>query len=353
MPWQVVPYTMGDLPAISHFFKKNYPGPGTYGTMDLFYWKIAANYIRPGIINLVKDKERIVSTTSVTPKRLLYKKKEIIVAEIGDTYTDPEYQRQGMFSLLINQSTQDALKADIPFIYGTPNNQSLPGYEKKAGYHIIPGMKVKLLALPLNIRPLVQKRCHWLIGALASFLFSSVIFIYFLAKKIWMRPAVLQVEEWDHLPDKWDEFWEKTQRPYDLIFCRDRKALEWRFFENPNKYRFYAFMERNDIVGYLVYRVIHDSGRTILVIADFLCLPSHEKKLNTLLFKVLDDAFKAGITIINIWCPESSPYFQVFKKLGFIVRDKIPIICFQNDFSRNLQQNPLFWHFTVSDSDNI
>ncbi len=162
--WSTVPFEPYDLPKIASYFKKVYQGHGLYGNTDLFHWKIIDNYIRPGIINLVKEGDQIVSIASVTPKRLFLKGQEVLAAETGDNYTDPKYQRQGMFELLVKKSTQDALDVGISFIYGTPNSQSLPGYEKKANYKTIPEINIRLLALPVNVKPFIQKHSHWLIG---------------------------------------------------------------------------------------------------------------------------------------------------------------------------------------------
>ena len=59
---------------------------GDYENMGFFNWKIVDNYIQPGIINLIKDGSRIASTTSVTPKLLVYKGEVINAAEIGDIF---------------------------------------------------------------------------------------------------------------------------------------------------------------------------------------------------------------------------------------------------------------------------
>ena len=114
--WSSNPYIMDDLPAVGLFFKDLYSGPCDYGNMVFFNWKIVDNYIQPGIINLSKDGNRIASTTSVTPKLLVYKDKVVNAAEIGDTYTHPDYWRQGMFSLLINQTRENAINKSISFI---------------------------------------------------------------------------------------------------------------------------------------------------------------------------------------------------------------------------------------------
>ena len=353
MVWNAVPFKPDDQPAIGRFFKKHYIGLGTYGTMEQFHWKIIDNYVRPGIINLVKKNNQIISTTSVTPKQLLFRGCECTVAEIGDTYTDPKYQRQGIFALLINTSTRNALAEGIDFIYGTPNNQSLPGYETKANYKTISGINVKSLVFPLNIKPFIQKRNHWLIGNLAGYLFSILVYGYFLAKKALSTRHAAQIEEPEYIPDGWDNFWEKSRQSYDFIFARDKKALIWRFFKNPDKYKFYVLREKNQIVGYLVYRIIYGPEIITLRIADFLFLPGRENDMKNLLFKVLEESMQNNVTTIGVWCTRGSPYFKVFKKFGFIERDNIPIICFQNDFALNLVKACQTWHFTISDSDNV
>ncbi len=351
--WTASPFKDQDLPAISHFFKKLYRGPGTYGTMDLFQWKIIDNYVNTGIINLVKDEDRIASTTSATPKSLYFMGERQPAAEIGDTYTDPNYQRQGIFSLLINQTTKDAMDSGIPFVYGTPNSQSLPGYEKKANYKIIPGINVRSLVFPLNLKPFIQKKSNWLVGKYIDLLFSTFVGIYFLTKRIITRSRVNQIEESKGIPEGWNDFWEKSRKVYDFIFSRDRNALVWRFFDNPNKYKFYILRQNDQIIGYLVYRIIYGEDVTKLIISDYLFLPGYESSLTVLLSKALQDALYANVTTINAWCPQSSLYFKVLKKFGFIARGDVPVICFQSAFASSLNTGCKVWHFTVSDSDNV
>jgi len=353
MAWVAVPFESADLPAIGQFLKKQYTGPGTYGTMGMFQWKIIDNYIQPGFINLVKDNGEIISTTSVTPKQLFFRGRKYRVAEIGDTYTDLNYQRQGIFALLINRSTEDAVNKGMQFIYGTPNDKSLPGYEKKANYKTISGVNVKSLMIPLNIKPFIQRKSHWLIGSYAGSLFCTLVCGYFLVKRFLSGSLATEIEELETIPADWNDFWEKSREPYDFIFARDKKALIWRFFKNPNKYRFYVLKEKDQILGYLVYRIICDAEITTLLIADFLFLPGWETDLKALLFRILYDALDANVTRINAWCTRDSPYFKVFKEFGFIERVDIPIICFQNDFALTLLANSRTWHFTVSDSDNV
>jgi len=349
----VVSYVPQDLPAIAHFFKRIYTGAGSYGSADLFRWKIMDNPVMPGIINLVKDNGRIISTTSITPKRLLLRRHEYQVAEIGDTYTDPSYQRQGLFALLINQSTQDALTKGINFIFGTPNNQSLPGYVKNAKYKIMQSINIRSLVIPVDIKPYIQLRIGWLMGIYTAALFSTFMCGYSLIKRITIKRGNFKIDESNELPHDWDNFWEKARMNYDFIFSRDRQSIEWRFFKNPEKYNLLVLREESVIVGYVICRAIYNRKSTTLYVVDFLTLPGHEESLEILLSRVLQDALRANVTKIGAWCVKASPYFRIFRRFGFLERSGLPLISYQNDFAREVEENCRNWHFTISDSDNI
>ena len=354
LKWTVNLFDPDDLSKIRLFFKRLYTGMGTYGSIDLFNWKIQENYVSDGIINLIKDDDKIVSTTSLTPKILYVKGKKQIVAEIGDTYTDPDYQRKGMFSLLINQTRKDAESKGIPFIYGTPNKQSLPGYEKKANFIVIKSINVNSMTFPVNISPKISRKTHWLLGNLIGYFYLIFILsLYGLKKFIIKTYSMERINEINKIPNDWDDFWEKAHVSHDFIFSRDSKAMEWRFVNHPNKYRFYILKQQNEIIGYLTYRTLNENGITKLFIADYLFLKGSEEKLKTLLFKVLKDSIEENVTTISIWCSQDSPYFEILKDFGFISRGNVPVICYQNDFASEVQYGCQKWHFTISDSDNI
>lgn len=349
----VIPFQPADLPALARFFKRNFTGPEGYGSMGLFQWKIVDNYAGPGVIRLIKENGRIVSVLSAAPKLLYFLGEERKIAELCDALTDSDYRRQGLFALLDNQITQDVLDSGIPFIYGTPNLIALPGHEKKANYRTIPGIRLKSLLIPLDPSRALVGRMHWLIAKYVSSAFSTLAFFFFLWKRLSLRKASMTVEECDDAPEDWDAFWESARRPYDFILSRSRKAIRWRYIENPNRYRFYVLKEGGRLVAYLISRLLHDSNGTSLLVADYLCLPGRESTLEVLLFRMLDEAQNAGAAKINAWCPGESPYFPVFKHFGFIERSEIPVIAYHNDFSVSLQAACRTWHFTIGDSDNV
>jgi GNAT superfamily N-acetyltransferase len=353
--WKAVPFQDADLPAIGLFFKRHFPAPGLYGAMGLFQWRAVDHYITRGIINLVKDEGRIVSILSNTPKHLLVGGQQHLVAEIGDAYTDPDYQRQGMQTLLTVQSIQDALDRGIRGVYSTPDHQtpSLSAFVNKTNFLPLEGPDVKSLVLPLNIGPLLRQRGHWLAAQYVGALHQTLAFIYFRLMKGLHSASRLEFVELKSLPENWDRFWEQSRQPYEAIFSRSREALTWRFFRNPNRYTFYAAMDQGELAGYAVHRVSEDTGTRMLILADFLFLPGREAHFTALLLKVLEDALKAGASHIYTWCPSRSPYYDSLKKYGFLKRNDILLIWFQNEFAALLREKAARWHFTISDSDNV
>jgi hypothetical protein len=351
--WSHSPYEIFDLSAIGLFFKELYMGQGDYGNMGLFHWKITDNYIQPGIINLIKDGDRIVSITSITPKLLVYQGKIINVAEIGDTYTHPDYRRQGMFSLLINQSKTDAEKKDIQFIYGAPNKLSLPGYKKYANFDIIPNFTIRSLVFPVNIRPIVKKRSNWVIANIIGSLSSIFTFIYFKSKYILCSVEKhIVVEEIKDIPTDWNGFWNNASKKYEFIINRDTEAIFWRYFKNPNKYKIISLRKNDILIGYLVYRIVYGEESKHITVADYLTLPGNESALLSGIKYIIMSAYEINANKVLLWCVDNSRYYKIFKNSGFLSKDIVPIICYQNDFAKKLN-NCKSVHFTIGDSDNI
>jgi len=351
--WTTSHSSKEDLPQVAHFFKNQYQGQGSYGELGMFQWKIIDNFSAPGILNLVKDSETIAATTSITPKLLHLNDSEVLAAEIGDTYTDKNYQRQGMFSLLVNQSRKDANEQGIQFIYGTPNHQSLPGYEKKANFKVIPKLGVSSFVYPVNNRELISQKTNWLLGLMTSPLLELASMLNYKLRCI-INPSLSEyhVKEISEIPKEWDKFWNTAKLDYDFIFSRSTKAFKWRFFKNPNKYTVLGVYKKEDLVGYLTYRIQSNESSSRLIIADYLFKKSDEKALGKALKITLKKAFSIGASSVVTWSSDTSSYFKTFSRYGFLKRGTIPVITHFDDFWKKLE-NVKNYHFTVSDSDNV
>lgn len=358
MEFKIVPYAKDELRKISLFFKKQFNGVGNYGTMDLFQWKIVDNYIMPGFINLAKDGNTIAATTTLTPKRILLKGKCLLGAEIGDSYTDDNYQRKGLFSKLGNKTREDGIACGLNFIYGTPNQNALPGWLKNSNFIVLPNFNVRTLSFPLSVKNILARKMNWFFCEVFCSFFSIALFlVHKFRLNIFLKignklPRQQAIDVVNSLPDDWNVFWETASKKYDFILYKDKDAIEWRFFNNPNKYKFLVHRKDNRIVGYLVYLIIPSIDANRLVVADFLYLPEEETQFLNMLNYVYATALKNNITNIATWVIRNTSYYDLFKKYGFIDRDGIPIIGYKN-FSTDEIQKIENCFFSISDSDNI
>lgn len=58
----------------------------------------------------------------------------VLAAQSGDTMTAPEHQKKGLFVRLARMTYDLAKANDVKFIFGFPNENSLPGFERKLGW---------------------------------------------------------------------------------------------------------------------------------------------------------------------------------------------------------------------------
>ena len=351
--WTVSSYEKDDLSAIGQFFRRVHTGYGTHGSMEYFQWKIIENPVKPGVINLVHTPTGIGSVTSLTPKVLFFKGQPSLAAEIGDTFTDPAHQRQGMFALLVNQTRVDGNRLGIDFIYGTPNDQSLPGYEKHADFKPIAGIGVRALNFPVHVQLALQTRLPWIIASVVGFLWTLLVQSWLWAQALLNARHGWLIEEVSVLPVDWDSFWDEARSTSDFLFSREREYLKWRYLDNPNRYHVLIARRAGRICGYLIYRLVADERMSMLRIADYLSAPGEERVLSSLLNCVVRAALEMGAVKVSAWCPSSNPHFRQFRAYGFQTGGEIPVICHQSTIARKIEQECQTWHFSLGDSDNV
>lgn len=57
--------------------------------------------------------------------------KDYLAAQSGDTMTDPAHQKRGLFVRLAKMTYELAIQEKIHFVFGFPNQNSFPGFERK------------------------------------------------------------------------------------------------------------------------------------------------------------------------------------------------------------------------------
>lgn len=68
------------------------------------------------------------------PMRFSYNGSEYIGAQSGDTMTDPDHQKKGLFTRLALKTYEYCESENISFVFGFPNANSFPGFKKKLNW---------------------------------------------------------------------------------------------------------------------------------------------------------------------------------------------------------------------------
>jgi hypothetical protein len=258
-----------------------------------------------------------------------------------------------MFSQLVNQTRLDGNSLGIDLIYGTPNDQSLPGYEKHADFKPIKGIKVCALYFPINVQHVLKKRLPWIMASTVGFLWTVLVQLWLWAQALLNERHGWRIEKVSVIPVDWDSFWDEVRSSSDFLFSREREYLKWRYFDSPHRYHVLIARRAGRICGYLVYRLVSDERMPTLRIADYLSTPGQECVLASLLNCAVRAALEMGAAKVSAWCPMSNPHFRQFRINGFQTGDEIPVICHQCAIAKKIEQECQTWHFSLGDSDNV
>ena len=338
-----------DFFLIEKFFKIQFKGNYSYGDIEYFYWKLFKNKTQNGFINYYIKKDKIIATTSITPKTVLINQIKYIVGEIGDTYVDKKYSGRGLFLNLVKKSKIDSKK--LHFIYGTPNHLSLPIYLKYCDFKKNNLFKIYSFVYPLSIKHILRKKVGKSLAFLINIFFNifqkTNLFYLKIKHSFNVNYKYIKVNSFNQF---FDNFWDKASKEWDFIFLRNKKMLVWRFDENPRKYSKLIFKFNNEIIGYLVYFNNHDSINPKIIIADFLFLKKHISAFDYALFILKKIASKEKVDSINLWYSVQSMFTNILSR-GFYKNKEVPLIF---NLANNCEGNTLTnVHFTISDSDNI
>lgn len=84
--------------------------------------------------------------------------KEALIAQSGATMTSPTHQKKGLFTLLATHTYEAAREEGVVMIFGFPNQNSLPGFQKKLNWKFTGSMRMlKLNASYLPLAELASK----------------------------------------------------------------------------------------------------------------------------------------------------------------------------------------------------
>jgi len=321
---------------------------------EYYRWDLKDNPAGEGFLTLAVSDEKVVGTTSVTPKHIWYKGDIINAAEFRDGYTHPDFQRRGIFTAVAGATIRRAQEAGHSLVYGLPNEQTRPSSEKKLEFLTHPNFRLtrhKYICKPPAF--MEQNFPHILNQLLSQFM---KLILYFL-RKSWVFVGKLfgiSVKQVNSIGPEYNKLWEKYRWHNDFLLVRDFEYLHYRFFKHPlAKYEFYEARRKGQIYGYLVTRRQKVSGKFYCIIADWFYNFKDPLIFLSLLNTALEKNLSHNIDGCHTWVTQSSPDKWLFAMSGFVPRGWAPIIFHKNSIGKQILNRKDKWHFTIADSDNI
>jgi hypothetical protein len=336
---------------------------------EKFKSKIFQNPYQEGTVVCAETEEgKIIGTASLTPKKICINQREIIVAEIGDTYSfqaknyikkygkqkyklndkldndikfyaDENFIRKSIFGSLVNYLLNDAKKKKINIIYGTANSQSLSSYINRFGFQKINSSQLidYWLITPyiINQKFLFTKKINFFLNNLLF------LFYFFYFKKINFN-FNLNIQECLIIEDfkkEIDDLWEVSKKNYSLK--KDFQYINWRF--SSKEYKKFFLFDKKKIVTWIIIKKQEAFDYKKITICDFNFICS-KKKFYWFFYSVLIKLNYQKYAV-NFWSNTDNIFFE--KKLLY-KKKNINLI-----MHGNFQEIKNISNFTIGCSDNI
>jgi hypothetical protein len=295
-------------------------------------WKIEGAGDRPSHVAFTEIDGQIVTLAIHQPARLLVKGQPRLARYGTEAATHPDYQGRGIYS-----KRRDYQRAHWDHLYDltfevTHNARMLHLREKRG---LTPMQNpLRVLLRPYDARRLFEAgarrglaRLRLLPHAPARALSAAGgLLLYAPARALSAALRLLHPQRAPAAPswslretrafdERADEFARRAAEPFDLIQLRDRRFLNWRYFDprTPNATVWVA-EEGGELLGFVAYRTEGAEGYLI----DLLALPGRLDVAHSLAAHAERALRKSGVMVARCWIMRRHPYVPVLHACGFI-----------------------------------
>lgn len=314
MNLQIKNYNNGDMKKILSLFKDTF---NRELSEEYWIWRYQENLIKEKYIKLMWDQGLLAGHYALFPVEL---KAGSDIKKTGysmTTMVSSQYRKLGIFNDLAN-SLYDDTNGSLEFIWGFPNNNSLHGFVKYLEWQLVTDIPM----LEVNID---------------SF------------KGVETNINVINI---DIFSNDYDVFFELVSQNYNIIVKRDSKYLNWRYINNPdNRYYVFEYRERDQLLGYCVYKLYQNDETLNGYIVDILSL--NDTVFVSLITKSINELKQLGAIKAFIWMNDYDHLINL-KGLGFQSNDRTTHFACRLDSDKTLDINILDfsnWYLMMGDSD--
>jgi GNAT superfamily N-acetyltransferase len=216
------------------------------GTSDehTFAWRFESKYRRPPLLLCAKDGDKVISFNSWIPWEFTYNNHVYSGYQSGESATDSNYRRRGIFGAVLTYAEQLARDRNIDFFFGFPSRLSYNAFYN-AGYYPIGTFSYRVRI----INPFKKY------SKITSASKSDTLSLRALVQQGKLTPLV------------------------------DRAYVEWRYFENPKTYEIVKYIENNNEAIFAIRNSKYYNKRYKIRISESLLLDCQFNSFNDIFIR--------------------------------------------------------------------
>jgi hypothetical protein len=263
--------------------------------------------------------DRLAGQNAMVPVRIAHEGKAILGLLSLDTATDPDYERQGIFTSLARQLYAEE-SSEAPLVFGFPNPISAPILYKRLDW-------VELRPYPLFVRPLGSvggpvRAWRAELAPLAALVDRIAPAAGLIERAIARREEArgAAVRSLDRFGPWADELWQSLAPALGTAVIRDAAYLNWRFCDAPAAptYRRLALHRHGEPVGLVVTAVVPWRGGAMAYLMELMVPAEDTSGARLLLAHAIVDALRGGALALNAVVTRRHPHRGTLLRAGFL-----------------------------------
>jgi len=313
-------------------------------------WKYFKNPFCDSFMSVAFDGDRVVGETGGIPCQIKVGHKEFLGMQIVDIIILAEYRKGGTFFKLMKMGRLEAKKHDRSLSYAISIKKT---YKISTRWLRFRGVfPIKRFVNVLDPSPYLKKK----MGALGGLIGG--------AGRVGLsafRPGRLSVDKGLSVEDvkvfdkRFDEFWQRAGKSYNIAVVRDSKYLTWRYTECPiHTYNVFAATSGERLEGYIICSSATESGVKKGRIVDLFVEKGNCGAAGTLINRAMDWFREDGCALVVTWGHDGWWLGELFTKANFTVKDTphdLIVRSASDDLGMEYLAKPENWCFGMGDSD--
>lgn len=297
---KVKQFKKSDHPRFQKFIRKSFHNKYILSDFKFFHWQFKGKKNSVYNFFLLQDGARLFGNIGLAALDYQVFKKTINIKTYINLFVDPAVRSLGLGTLLIKKAMAQGKTALITGY----NPKSFSIYRQLGDW-----------------RPLGNFYRY-------VFIFNKKSVLRMLPKtKIKKRFKFVDSTDKPHLSDpgiefkyikkfdsQFDKFWRAIMSKYGITATRSSNYLNWRYANHPYlKYFLLVACQKNEIIGFLIYRLEKTDEFTIARVIDFICGDEHEKDI---LNGFILDVRQKGVDMVDFMF-SGRYYHESLKAQGF------------------------------------